>query len=352
MVVSTQSPSISYTIRVICLPTTMAGIYEFGNPEGRTIKAGRLNIFMLRSQSWLMATLLESSFLPKRLAALCVAVVVFMTSANTRVFSSEAPSSPPGPVPWRTREKVNGSGEHKVQPHLNQLVLDAIKKMPSGGGYATSAKALESLRSAVWVGGDGVLAGDVSRATPSFCSGATYLLFLEVIRTLQRKNELELSSAAAASLVSIHGPDGHGIWGRWNANGPGTARLFFELGIGKNFADFESAMPGDFMKIWWTSEIGKSERGHSVVFLGSETDDQGVQSVRFWSSNIPDGYGEKIVPRAKIKRALFSRFEKPSALNNAVSIPKKDAYLESMLVRSSTESELNELCGLPKSNAR
>lgn len=330
----------------------MVGICEFGNPEGRIIKAGRLNIFMLRSAGWVMATLLESSFLPKRLAALCVAVVVFITSANTRVFSSEAPASPPGPVPGRTGEKGTGSGEHKVQPHLNQLVLDAIKKMPTGGGYATTAKALESLRSTMWVAGDGVLTVDASRATPSFCSGATYLLFLQVIRTLHRKNVLDLSSTAAEALASVHGPDGHGIWGRWNANGPGTARLFFELGIGKNFVDFESAMPGDFMKIWWTNEIGKSERGHSVVFLGSETDDQGVESVRFWSSNIPDGYGEKVVPRAKIKRALFSRFDKPSALNNAVSIPKKDGYLESMLVRSSTESELYELCGLPKPNAR
>jgi hypothetical protein len=268
-----------------------------------------------------MATLPESPFLQKRWAAFCVAVVVFMTAANTQVFSSEALASPPGPVPGRTGEKGTGSGDYKVQPHLNQLVLDAIKKMPSGGGYATTAKAFESLRSARWVGSDGALAGDASRATPSFCSGATYLLFLEVIRTLQHKNELELSSAAAAALVSIHGPDGHGIWGRWNANGPGTARLFFELGIGKNFADFESAMPGDFMKIWWTSEIGKSERGHSVVFLGSVTDDQGIESVRFWSSNIPDGYGEKVVPRAKVKRMLFSRFEKPSALNSALLQP-------------------------------
>ena len=122
----------------------MAGICEFGNLEGRTIKAGRLNIFMLRSAGLVMATLLESSSLPKRLAALCVAVVVFMTSANTRVFSSEAPASPSGPVPGRTGEKVTGSGDHKVQPHLNQLVLDAIKKMPTGGGYATTTKARET----------------------------------------------------------------------------------------------------------------------------------------------------------------------------------------------------------------
>ena len=350
MVVSIQSPSISCQNWGAFSVATMTCICEFGEPEGLSVEAAR-SVLILRAKDWLMAIFLRSScFLGSLLPAFRITAVVLMTLAHAQAVSSEALNSSPSQVSGWTAEKASGGGAHKALPHLNRLVLDEIKKMPSGGGYATTAKALESLRSAMWVGGDGVLAGDVSRATPSFCSGATYLLFLEVIRTLQRKNELELSSAAAASLVSIHGPDGHGIWGRWNANGPGTARLFFELGIGKNFADFESAMPGDFMKIWWTSEIGRSERGHSVVFLGSVTDDQGIESVRFWSSNIPDGYGEKVVPRVKIKRVLFSRFEKPSALNSAVSIPKRDAYLESMLVRASTESELNELCGLPKSN--
>ena len=353
MVVSIQSPSIRYQNWGTFSIATTTCICEFGEPEGLSVEAAR-SVLILRVEDWLMAIFLRSScFLGSLLPALRITAFVLMTMAHAQAVSSEALNSPPSPVSGWTAEKAPRGGAHKALPHLNRLVLDEIKKMPSGGGYATNAKALESLRSAVWVGGDdGALAGDASRATPSFCSGATYLLFLEVIRTLQRKNELELSSAAAAALVSIHGPDGHGIWGRWNANGPGTARLFFELGIGKNFADFESAMPGDFMKIWWTSEIGKSERGHSVVFLGSVTDDQGIESVRFWSSNIPDGYGEKVVPRAKIKRALFSRFEKPPALNGAGTIPKKDPYLESMLVRASTEAELNEMCGLPQSNAR
>src|SRR5256885_5765061 len=42
--------------------------------------------------------------------------------------------------------------------------------------------------------------------------------------------------------------DGEGIWGRWNANGPGTARLFQELGIGRNFVDVSQAQPGEDRK--------------------------------------------------------------------------------------------------------
>ena len=67
----------------------------------------------------------------------------------------------------------------------SQLVLGEIRKMISGGGYATTAKAVESLRSALRVGRDGALAIDAASATPSFCSGPTYLLFLRVVRELQ-----------------------------------------------------------------------------------------------------------------------------------------------------------------------
>jgi hypothetical protein len=332
---------------------TIASILRFGKPEDFITNVGGMNLLALRAAGRLVEVLPRSFCFPRRtLSALYVAAVVSITPASTDAASNDAHLSPSIPVSGGTEENVSGFGTHEAKPHLNRLVLDEIKKMPLGGGYATTTKALESLRSAMWVGGDGVLAGGASHATPSFCSGATYLLFLQVIRTLQLQSGLKLSSVTAASLVSIHGPDGHGIWGRWNANGPGTARLFFELGIGKSFVDFESAMPGDFMKIWWTNEIGKSERGHSVVFLGAVTDDQGMESVRFWSSNIPDGYGEKVVPRAKIKRALFSRFERPSALNNFALIPRKDAYLKSMLVRGSTESEVSKQCGLLKSDDR
>ena len=84
----------------------------------------------------------------------------------------------------------------------------------------------------------------------------------------------------AASFVSIIATlehliirdqrDGEGIWGRWNANGPGTARLFHELGLGSNFDNFDQAKPGDFMKIFWSRQVGKSEHGHSTIFLGME----------------------------------------------------------------------------------
>ncbi len=138
--------------------------------------------------------------------------------------------------------------------------------------------------------------------------------------------------------------DGEGIWGRWNANGPGTARLFFELGLGRNFTDFTQAQPGDFMKIFWNDEVGKLEHGHSVIYLGMEKQN-GVDYVRFWSSNVPAGYGEKSVPRSKIVRAIFSRLEAPANLAKIEQAPDIDSYLSSLLTRRSSFAEAQEKCG-------
>ena len=53
----------------------------------------------------------------------------------------------------------------------------------------------------------------------------------------------EEDPATLTSLLIAHQRDGQGVWGRWNANGPGTARLFTELRLGRNFTDFAEARP-------------------------------------------------------------------------------------------------------------
>ena len=219
---------------------------------------------------------------------------------------------------------------------MNALVLAQIKTMPRGGEYSAGAEASARLRRAT-ESGEGRLRIAAERATPSYCSGATYLVFLKVVDALHQRGKLELDEAAIEALLVKGQPDGHGLWGRWNANGPGTARLFHELKLGRNFDDYEAARPGDFMKIFWTREVGKQERGHSVIYLGRETVD-GVEHVRFWSSNKPHGYGEKRVPRSAIAHAIFSRLENPAALAHWREIPARDPYLSSLLgTRSSIE---------------
>ena len=235
-----------------------------------------------------------------------------------------------------------------VVPTLNQVVLDQIRTMPRQGGYSVSHAATANLAGAVRLDTTaGRLAVDPAGAHPSYCSGATYLVFLKTVATLRANGRLPGVDGPALGALLVNGQrDGEGVWGRWNANGPGTARLFNELRLGRNFTRIEEALPGDFMKVFWTPAVGKKEHGHSVVYLGTETVN-GVESVRFWSSNQGLGYGEKVVPRAKVSHALFSRLERPENISRAVNLPPVDPYLASLLSRESSAAEAREKCGAP-----
>lgn len=225
---------------------------------------------------------------------------------------------------------------HEGDP--NRIVLSLLNSMPSGGGYLATDAATRDLQSAVQVRG-GKLQVNPSAARTTYCSGATYLVFIRAIQEMVP--ESTLAGGLAESLAIKGQPDGVGIWGRWNANGPGTACLFNELGLGRNFTSFEAARPGDFMKIFWTKSVGRREHGHSVIYLGREQQN-GVEMIRFWSSNKPLGYGEKSVPRSRIAFAIFSRLETPGNIARSVSIPSRNGYLAGLLA---TESSVNEALG-------
>jgi hypothetical protein len=226
----------------------------------------------------------------------------------------------------------------------NDLILEQVRKMPKGGSYAvTRAATIRLQQAAHFEAGKFFVIPDA--ASPSYCSGATYLVFMKTIEVLRARGALDLDHPTLESLMIRGQRDGEGIWGRWNANGPGTARLFHEMKLGENFDDFAEAQPGDFMKIFWSPEVGKAEHGHSVIYLGMEKK-AGLDHVRFWSSNIPAGYGEKSVLRTKIVRAIFSRLEAPGNLSRVASVPAVDTYLASLLKVRSSYEEAKSKCGM------
>ena len=226
----------------------------------------------------------------------------------------------------------------------NSLVLEQIKQMPEGGRYSVSHVAKIRLQSSAHFE-SGKFFILPSQASPSFCSGATYLVFIRTIEAMRARGQLQLDYSTLERLIIRDQHDGEGIWGRWNANGPGTARLFHELQLGRNFDNFDQAKPGDFMKIFWSRQVGRSEHGHSTIFLGIENHPDG-QYVRYWSSNVPSGYGEKTVPRSKIAYAIFSRLQTPANLARIDSAPFVDRYLASLLRTRSSIAEASAKCGL------
>jgi hypothetical protein len=266
-------------------------------------------------------------------------------SPEPKVVIGGNPGAPSGDVAAPARQPVPNSGTPiamKVSP--NVMIVDTVSTMPGGGSYRANTVAMVALRKAIQ-SVDSQLAIDPTRATPSFCSGATYLVFLSVLEQLHRQGKIALDEETLrALLVQEHQADGAGVWGRWNANGPGTARLFYEAGLGRNFTSFDEARPGDFMKIFWNEEIGSKEAGHSVVYLGRISKPEG-EFVRYWSSNLPNGFGFAEIPMQRIRRVLFSRLEHPEQIRNVLSIPARDAYLAAMLKRPSSGEEMARMVG-------
>ena len=226
----------------------------------------------------------------------------------------------------------------------NSQVLQILKTMPQGGGYSATAGATRDLQSAVQVYG-GTLSVKPSAARSTYCSGATYLVFIQAIQRLLPRSQF---GGGLAEALAIKGqPDGVGIWGRWNANGPGTACLFYDLRLGRNFTSFDEARPGDFMKIFWTDAVGTREHGHSVIYV-SQGSVNGIETVRFWSSNKPGGYGYKDVPRSRISHAIFSRLETPSNITGFVRLERKNGYLAGLVSNESSMREALDKSGVPR----
>ncbi|KAB2644709.1 MAG: hypothetical protein DVB29_01410 [Verrucomicrobia bacterium] len=232
----------------------------------------------------------------------------------------------------------------KEEQNLNEVVCQAVGSMPMGGGYATTPTSFKNLHQALSIK-KGSLVVQPSIATPSFCSEATYLVFLKTIQNLQEQKKLFLHEEQLTALLPHHESDGHGFWGCWNANGPGVARLFYLWGLGSNFTNLSFAQPGDFLKIFWTDAIGSSEHGHSVIYLGTEKKG-GVTYLNCWSSNKPDGYGKRSYPLSKMHHLIFSRLQNPTSIERSIALTKKDPYLASLLFHPTTWDEVKRLCGI------
>lgn len=217
----------------------------------------------------------------------------------------------------------------------NRTILDLLPLMPRGGGAEASSRSLRDLEEAIQVR-ENELEIKPAAAQTTYSSGATYLVFLQALQSLLPPSTI---SGPLAEALAVKGqPDGIGVWGRWNANGPGIACLFYQLGLGSNFTSFDDARAGDFMKAFFVDAVGRHERSLSMIYLGREQRN-GKEMVRVWSSMKPLGYGEALIPRSGISFAIFSRLENPANITRALRLPSKDNYLAGLLTTDSSKEE-------------
>src|ERR1043166_2055672 len=91
-------------------------------------------------------------------------------------------------------------GQAPLAPgRFNDLILQQVQQMPSGGRYSASRVATIPLQSAAhFESGKFFVLPDA--ASPSYCSGATYLVFMKTIEALRAKGALQLDYATLESL--------------------------------------------------------------------------------------------------------------------------------------------------------
>lgn len=311
--------------------------------------------------------------------------------------------------------QIGYAKDGEINQAWQDAVLAAVDSFPQQGGYYTGRKATPEFKKSAWRAFNqafNMILADSrpdfrpERATPSFCSMATYAALIKAILIWDKDNTISQRSwfnikplVGITDIINEKGynqRDGEGMWGRANANGPGLAVLFNELKVGYNFTAYrgaktealresskerylsdeewnshsvwDEAVPGDFMKIFWNrnetagSDSGaiigvnsdanaEQEHGHSVVFLGYEPNGD----VRYWSSNGPTddpvnaGYGIATCPRTRIQRVVFSRITEPENFQNAEKIRFNsiNKWLDALNgKRHGTTKELLKECGI------
>ncbi len=82
----------------------------------------------------------------------------------------------------------------------NGLILQQIQTMPQAGGYSAAHLATQRLGDSVSLGNPAGLNVLAAQAQPSYCSGATYLVFLKTLDALSRRGSLPADDRALAEM--------------------------------------------------------------------------------------------------------------------------------------------------------
>jgi hypothetical protein len=98
------------------------------------------------------------------------------------------------------RQPIHPDKDDLPRSEINRLILRTIEEMPTGGEYHASRESAEKLATAIRVKGND-LDIDCQVAKPSFCSSATYLLFVSVLENFNKNKQLSFKPGVAEMLL-------------------------------------------------------------------------------------------------------------------------------------------------------
>jgi hypothetical protein len=203
----------------------------------------------------------------------------------------------------------------------NGYVLQAIDKVqgtaPKGGGYFANNKAVPAespIGYALKLFGQALFAP--FERTTSFCTGASYAVFIEALNLINAADPIPALDAARADAMRMQEadgsrrPDGSKFWGHWNGNSPGISTAMTRYSdVGEVVPDWNRARPGDFIDIDW-----KGTHAHTAIFLGWYVS-KGRKSMLIWSSQeSSNGLGDYLIPISRIAKVEIVRLVDPDAL--------------------------------------
>ncbi len=254
----------------------------------------------------------------KKLISLYITIILF---SSVNLFSQK------DDYLFLTDEDVKNGAHHSkhfeiFSKYCEGYNLDILKAMdiiqqsaPDGGGYFIGIKANPPESP---IGYNLKLLGNELLKAPrttSYCSGASYAVFIEALNLIFANEEKKISDENIEA-IRLQEPDGSRreddikFWGKWNTNGYGNHIALVQYsGIGKQISAKE-ARPGDFVNISW-----KNGNGHSTVFLGWYIDeDKDTNMVYFSSQKATNGIGDQIVDVKSIAEVMFVRLTNPEDL--------------------------------------
>ena len=255
-----------------------------------------------------------SSFKTSTLAAPIQQQEINMRDYSNWYFISPAQEELGVANPHNTAHYANYSSN--ATPY-NSYVLRAVDQVmslrPDGGTYYTG-KGESPAGYAIQFNGYSLL---TPPRDSSYCSGATYSVFIEALNLINPNYINNFSPAALEALKTQRAdgsarPDNELFWGLWNNDFWGIYDAMVNYaGVGEVISPYD-AQPGDFMKIQWTASTG-----HFVVFLGWIKGANGLPvGVRYWSSNQgTNGYGESEHSISSIYALLVVRLSNPDKLS-------------------------------------